>query len=118
MSNTPHVNLKMSQWLSKIDMVKDKLEPLLKEALIISCQRIKKHLRKDHPMWKDRTYALSKAIDAMITKKLHAAVFIDEDKLEKYSTSGSHMLNHNAKYEKRWTGRNTSWNQDCQEKYQ
>lgn len=96
--NTPHINLKMSQWLSKIDIVKDKLEPLLKEALVLSCKRIKQHLRKDHPMWKNRTYALSKAIDSMITKKLQAIVFIDEDVLENLSNNGSNILDPNAKY--------------------
>lgn len=98
MMNTPHINLKMSQWLSKIDIVKDKLEPLLHEALVISCQRIKQHLRKDHPMWKDRTYALSKAIDSMVTKKLQAVVFIDEDTLENFSNNGSNILDPSAKY--------------------
>lgn len=107
MMNTPHINLRMSQWLSKIDIVKDELEPLLHEALVISCKRIKEHLRKDHPTWEHRTYALHKAIDSMVTKKLHAIVFVDEDTLEYYSNNGSYILDPNAKYkEGQYVGRN------------
>lgn len=95
---TPHINLRMSQWLSRLDGVKDKLEPLLKEALVLSCKRIKEHLRKDHPKWMNRTFALSKAIDSIVTNKLRAIVFIDEDKLEHYSNNGPYILNPNAKY--------------------
>lgn len=96
--STPHINLRMSQWLSKIDVVKDKLEPLLHEALVLSCERIKQHLRKDHPRWHDRTFALSKAISHMFTGRLSAIVKVDEEKLEYYSNSGSDMLDENAKY--------------------
>ena len=31
---------------------------------------------------------------------------------------GASVLRSSISHEKRWTGRNTSWNQDCQEKYQ
>lgn len=96
--NTPHINLRMSQWLSKIDMVKDKLEPLLHEALLLSCRRIKTHLRKDHPTWEARTFALYKAIDSMVTKKLHAIIYVDEEKLNYYSNNGSYILDPNDKY--------------------
>ena len=44
-------------------------------------------------------------------------------KFKKIEISPSIFSDHNAvrldvNYEKRWAGRSTSWNQDCQEKYQ
>lgn len=98
---TPHLDLRMSQWLNKLDIGgngSDMLEPLLHEALTIACKQIKENLRRDHPTWKNRTYALYKAIDSMFTKKLQAVVFIDEETLRYYSNNGPYILNPNYSY--------------------
>ena len=105
--STPNLNLKISQWLSKIDIDKERLEPLLHEALAISCKMIKENLRKDHPTWKDRTYALYKAIDSMFVSKLRAQVFIDEETLRHFSNNGSYILNPNDNYKQgQFVGKN------------
>lgn len=95
---TPHLNLRMSQWLNKLDIEKEKLEPLLHEALAISCERIKENLRNNHPKWDNRTYGLYKAINAMFIGKLNAKVYIDEGILNYYSTKGPDVLDPSKKY--------------------